>query len=112
MKKYLPQTMRLGVPTESLIYNGILEFCKANNIENLAVQISQLATVSLFHEHTAKVYAALTTEYQSTGQISRKTGVKSNDVSAVLAKLHKDSTLLSMIRDGKLKYWKKNQNNG
>lgn len=109
MRHHLPKT-KLPIQTENLIYDGILEFCKANRIENLARELSRIATVSLFHEHTAKVYAVLVAEYQSTGQISRITGIKSNDVSAVLAKLHKETSLISVVRDGKLKYWKKNEN--
>lgn len=78
-----------------------------NNIEHLAMEITKLATVSILHKKAAKVYAVLTSKYQSTGEIARKVDMCSKDVSSFLNTIKINSTLLKVRRDGKLKYWAK-----
>jgi DNA-binding MarR family transcriptional regulator len=90
---------------EKLVYKGIIDFCKANNIEHLATELSKLAAISMLHESSTKVYLTLTNKYQSTGEIAKKVGIKSNDVSSILARMDKENTLVRVERKGKLKFW-------
>jgi hypothetical protein len=98
--------LKLSFPMiEKRISEAILGYCKKHGIERFASQITKLTTVSTFHNNAAKVYSALNYDFKSTGEIARKIGFKSNEVSTILHRLSKKTTFIKMKRDGKLKFW-------
>lgn len=90
-----------------MIYDSIIQFCIANGIGKFASQITELATVSLLREEAPKIYAVLTKEFKSTGEISKEVGMCSKDVSSILARIQAETTFIKFERNGKLKYWAK-----
>lgn len=92
---------------EKIIYENIIGLCLSKGVGSLAGELSKLITVSLYSRNTSIIYNVLTEEFQSTKEISAKTGIRSNDVSAALIYLNKHTGLIKIKTKGKLKYWAK-----
>lgn len=92
---------------EQRVYDAIIDLCISKGVGKMASEIARLVAISLSNKNALVVYKALTEEFQSTREISLKTGVKSNDVSSILAKMQAKTTFIKLKRSKKLKYWAK-----
>lgn len=92
---------------EQRVYEAIIKLCLSKGVGNIASEISRLAIISLAHKDAPGIYEVLTKEFQSTGDISLKVGMKSNYVSSILTRLSLVTMAIKLEERGKLKYWAK-----
>lgn len=99
---------------QNKIYASIIGFCEEKqghtigNGHHLAQELTNLVAIGLLPKGQRMVYDALESNYQTTKQISEKTGVPINVVSVHLSQICKTTTLAGFIelKNGKMG-WRK-----
>lgn len=93
---------------QSRIDKAVSEYCKEHGLQRFQSQIVKLATVSILNKNASKVYSALSYDFRTTGEISKRVNLSSNTVSTTLDRIYKETALIQMKRDGRNKSWCKN----
>lgn len=100
----MEQSEIYGIVLETLREEGDLPVSK---IIKLAKKLTGNLRIGECHHQATKIYALLTEEFQKTGEITFLAGMKSNEVSAILRTIEKETGLIEHQRDGKLKSWRR-----
>lgn len=103
---------------ENEIYASLIGTCEKleadgiykGNGHHLAQKLSWMVREGLLSKQEKLVYAQLTNVLKTTKEISLGCELPSKNVSTILDKMSKETTLIVFIRKGKLKSWKRRYN--